>query len=498
MTAEPIHWNTLQTVENGKRHHRITARRWVAYRKLTGKWGLLDTTVQPDRTVTKFAADIQFPTTAQGWTELVFNSSFSPKRKLYDRLGANHEPEFLLDVSALTDHNVAGVVGFDGNPNWMGYPNAWDGVDLIYQVDQQAACRLKKLVRIHSEPSGTSKFLSYKFLLRSDQAKIYIGRDRKTRPWDGRPGASSELYHRDAWVARTQKTTDSQIRGTTIETPVCWYTKQNGEVVREDVRVQFSVMQDRVTVVATKFIPRAMVQAAMAEGVPLFADTTFRTDDVGAVGSDHMAAWTGNDTYANVIAANGTEWSDSYMGYQNFFWISSSATANQYDRWNRGFTFFDTSALDGVVTAASLDLKSQGAADNFTIMSAINVYGCSSTGTTSGAASDYQTIETTPFSTEKPWFIPGGYSTWTYNSDGMNAIDVDGFSRFSIGSSTYDYDGADLGLLWAANRDAYQGIYLSEVAGDQGPKLDVTTEPAPPAGGGYRLPGAGFRVGLGL
>jgi hypothetical protein len=350
----PVSWNTdLTVLPNGKNNYSISCRRWKNYRKQSGDWAKIDTSIQPDRTISKFSLDAQFPVNVQGWANLVFNSSFSPRVKLFDNIGNNHEPDFLLDITAETQHNSARVVGFDDNPSWMGYPNAWDGVDLIYEINQNTACKLKKLLRINSEPLGTSDFIEYTFLLKSSHAKIFIGKNRKTRPWDGSPGKSAELHHNDAWVSRSTASDDSEIRGSAIEIPRCWYTKKNGDVVSENVKVRFSILEDRVTVRAKKFIPRAMIQAAMAEGVPLFADTTFRTDDVGAVGSDHASYWTGNDTWTNARGANGTAWSDSFNGWFNCL-ISSSTTTDQFDDIRRLFFFFDTSALSGTVTDTDL------------------------------------------------------------------------------------------------------------------------------------------------
>ena len=476
----PVSWNTDELVlEDGRRQYSISCRRWKNYRKQGSLWQKIDAAVQSDRTVSKFSYDVQFPANVQDWTGLVFNSMFSPKVKVEDQIGNNSEPDFLLDVTAETEHNVAGVVGFEDNPNWMGYPRAWDEADLIYEINHNKSCQLKKLLRINSEPSGSDEFIPYNFLMRSSHAKIFMGENREIRPWDGSPGAIAELNGADAWVSRSTASDDSEIRGSTIETPRCWYTKTNGEMVSSNVKVTFSVQSDGITVRATKHIPRSMIQAAMVEGVPLFADTTFRTDDVGAVGSDHIAAWTGNDTWTNAVNANGTESSTSYGGYQNAWWLSTSTTTNQWDRINRGFTFFDTSALTGSVTDASLTLYGHGASDGFSpyMLGHTNIFGSSSTGTTSEANSDYETAQTTAFSTAKAWFLSGSH-VWTFNASGRTAIDVAGFSRFSIMNSDDDIAGSE--MAWQSGRDAFWQIRLSEYTGDYGPQLDVTTVPPPP------------------
>jgi hypothetical protein len=213
-----------------------------------------------------------------------------------------------------------------------------------------------------------------------------------------------------------------------------------------------------------------MVQAAMAEGVPLFADTTFRTDDVGAVGSDHASYWTGNATWATARGANGTAWNDSYFGWFNYM-ISMSTTTNQYDDIRRIFFFFDTSALSGSVTDADLVWIANGGADNIILLGDTNVYGSTSTGTTSGANSDFETFQTTPFATAISWF-PTGTETMVLNTSGKSNIDVDGFSRFCL---AFAHDIEDTEPNWSSGKEANMGVRFSEYTGDNGPQLVVTT-----------------------
>jgi len=473
----PVSWNTDELVlEDGRRQYSISCRRWKNYRKQGSLWQKIDAAVQSDRTVSKFSYDVQFPANVQDWTSLVFNSMFSPKRKLEDNIGNNSEPDFLLDVTAETDHNVAGVVGFEDNPNWMGYPLAWDGVDLIYEINHNKSCQLKKLLRINSEPSGSDEFIPYNFLMRSSHAKIYVGENREIRPWDGSPGATAELNGTDAWISRSTASDDSEIRGSTIETPRCWYTKTNGEMVSGNVKVTFSVQSDGITVRATKFIPRSMVQAAMAEGVPLFADTTFRTDDVGAVGSDHSAAWVGgSDSWTNAVNQTGTTSLDQYFGRINIFWHSTTTVSANYDRIERGFTFFDTSALSGTVTDGTLTVYGAGFDGDSTVWlsGSVNVFSSTSSGTTSPANSDFETTGSTQFSSDLSWYAGGGSKAFTLNASGKSQIDVDGFSRFSVRNSNHDLGGSE--PTWSSSKDAFYSIRTSEYAGDFGPQLDVTT-----------------------
>jgi hypothetical protein len=478
----PISWNTdKQVLEDGRRNYKVSCRRWKNYRKQGSLWQKIDAAVQPDRTVSKFSYDVQFPTNAQDWTSLVFNSMFSPKVKLEDNIGNNSEPDFLLDVAAETQHNVAGVVGFEDNPNWMGYPLAWDGVDLIYEINHNKSCQLKKLLRINSEPSGSDEFIPYNFLMRSSHAKIFIGENREIRPWDGSPGDTSELNGTDAWISRSTASDDSEIRGATIETPRCWYTKTNGDVVSENVKVTFFIQPDGITVRATKLIPRSMVQAAMAEGVPLFADTTFRTDDVGAVGSDHASYWTGNATWATARGANGTASSDAYNGYFNCM-VSTSVTTNQYDDIRRMFMFFDTSALSDTVTDADFNFYDHGGHGNELSLASTNLYGSTSTGTTDKANSDYETFQTTPLATSLAIgsVVTLSWNTYTLNTAGKSYIDTSGFSRFCM---AWTEDIEDSEPTWISNQTSYLNIRFSEYSYyspsiDYGPQLDVTTSAA--------------------
>ena len=475
MALEPHYINADRELLPNNRVRNVFSVAPVNYTKQGDSWHKIDTSIGGDRTVTKFPASVEFPSSSQGWTNLSFDSGFSIRRKtLLDGDGTNAEPDFEMSLSVETDHNVTGVIGQDGDGSRITYADAWDGADLILGAKRGKSTRIEKLVRINSMPSGSSEFVTYSFRLRSSQARIWVGENYDQRPWDGSAGRTAELLGGSAFVARS----DSEIRGAILDTPSCWYTSDDGQIVREPVRVTFEIQSDLETVVATKHVPRSMIASAVAAGVPLYTDATFKTDDPGATGTDHVAYWSGADTFANAKAASGTGWSDQYMGYENAWWISSGGTSSYWDRIQRCFIFFDTSAASGTVTDAEIDVHYHGASDNFTLFSGTNIYGSTSTGTTSGAASDYQTAQSTAFSSAIAWPGTAGWNTFTLNASGLAACDVDGYSRFCLASVK------DLGAsppTWSANKDAYWQIRFDEYAGDYGPRLDLTTvEPSLP------------------
>lgn len=468
-----ISWNTdRETLPDGKLRHEISCRRWKNFRKPGGKWEKIYATIPENRSVSKFPVSVQFPKTAQGWANFVFDSDYSVQRKIEEGNDSNSEPEFIMDVQVESQHNVAGIVGLEGNPDQIIYPDAWNGSDLIYEVNRNSSASVKKLVRINSEPPGDSEFIEYSFLMSSPHARVMVGRNRSTRPWAGIPGDSSRLKGGRAFIARN----DSEIRGASLQEPRCWYTRPDGTVVHQDVEVSFRILSNGETVRATKRIPRSMVKAAMSEGVPLWTDAVYRTDDSGATGSDHASYWTGNDTWANARGANGTAWSDHYFGWFNYL-ISMSTTENQYDDIRRMFFFWDTSAASGTVTSADIQVYGHGAADAIFMLSGSNFYGTTSTGTTSGANSDYQTVQTTPLATEVMW-VPttSGFETYTLNASGEAEIDVDGFSRFCLAFS-HDIENFEP-AMWTSGATTNFDVRLSEYAGDFGPRLTVTTEGA--------------------
>jgi len=73
-------------------------------------WRIITPEIQSDLSVTAFPGNVQFPTSSQGLTSMVFDSAFSMKRHIDERNGNNSEPEFALELQVESQHNITGTL----------------------------------------------------------------------------------------------------------------------------------------------------------------------------------------------------------------------------------------------------------------------------------------------------------------------------------------------------------------------------------------------------
>jgi len=447
---------------------------WRNFRK-QGVWTSIDERILPDFTVSSFPASADFAKSSQEWSDFVFDSSYSIKRAIEDpvSLGFNAEPNFSLSLCVETERNIEGFID-ENHPSSIIYKNAWNGADLVLGIWRGLSTRIEKVVHIREVPSGDEEYVKYSFLLRSSNAKAWVGGSEGIRPWDGKTTASVDLYNTQAFVSLG----DSKIRGVLIKNPVCWWYDEQGEIIRHNIKVNFELLSDGETVRCTKFIPRQLILNAFSDGSYLRTDITFVPDADPETKS--MDFWTqrsvAGQTWTQLSTGNGNGASASNTS--GYIRMRSDTTTNRFNLLNRANFFFDTSSLSGLVTSCLLKYYIFSSSNPSPFWSSsLNIYGSSSTNTTVPTTSDFQAVQSTPLATEitSGSVNSAGYNTFTMNAAGRAAVNTSGLSRFVSILSTYDLDVAT--PTWASNVTHFYRNYYAEQGSSFSPELEVTTVP---------------------
>jgi len=467
-------WNAFQESLGGGRKRTQLHGKHVAYRKLgaTG-WSTIDPTIQRDFSCSSFAANVQFPTSSQGTSTLLFDAAFSMKRHIEEKNGNNAEPGFEVELVVGTQHNVDGHID-EVNPSLIRYTNAWDTADLCLGLEFGRSTRIQHLVEIKSMPSGDGPTVEYDFFLTSSTAKIFGGPKLDKRPWDGKPGGRTELNGTAAFVARG----DSQLRGMMLKPPVAWYFK-DGEKISTPVRVSFTITKLQ-EVKATKHIPRTLIGEALAAGSSLFTDATFYPDASPETSS--VDGYTGNSnvygSWSGLMAASATLVLDDVT---TLVQTIRDGGADVYRDFNRPITLFDTSSIgaDQTVTAATQELtvSSANAGTSWDGIN-LNVYGISPASNTAIVTADHLTISRTPaLSAGDAWGAlrttgSGAVASFVFNASGLAAIDTTGISKFAI---AWEYEESDTTPAIDMSSTTGPIWHSAEAAGTANdPKLIVT------------------------
>lgn len=467
----PFSWNADRELILPGQHRSQIGVGWRNY--LDTEWKVINTNVQPDKTITAFPGNVSFPSSSQGWSNIVLDHKFSIKRTIDVGNNNNYEPELSMDLQVLTQHNVTGNI--DGS--WMVYPNAWDTADLMLGVELGRAARIKKIVKINSMPSGSGD-VEYQFNLRSSDAKVFAGPNFDIRPWAGSVGDLANVTS-PVFIAKG----DSVLRGALLKTPKCWWF-DNGEKVEHDITVSFVIQSDGETVLGTKYIPRTYITQALAAGSSLYTDATFSPDaDPETNSADGRARRNGTESWSAKRDGVGLYFSDSSSAEKVH--ISMHSTTNNYDIMDRLFAWIDTSSIGSGQAVDSGDWAFTTSNINTgDIGMEVNLCGSTSSNVTSVAAADYQTASFSPlYSDTSITATSAGTFTrnsLTLNQDGRDAVNVTGLTRFCLGCSNYDF--ADIEPTWVSSGDQQLGVYMSEqgVAG-RDPELTVTHSAAGPA-----------------
>ena len=472
----PYGWNTDSLRLDSLRINNLISIGWRNFRKKGISWTPIDTSIESDFSVSSFPASIQFTKKSKGWSKLLFDSSFSIKRHIEEpnTEAFNSEPEFSMSLKVETDKNVSGRID-ENKPNSIIYENAWDGSNLRMGLWRGATTRIEKVVEILKEPQGSSEFIEYSFSIRFKGGKVSrkggLGKEVRL----GILGDALELEDERLFIPLR----DSQLRGTILNSPVCWWYDSEGEIVKRPIKIIFQSLGNNEIIRCTKYIPRIYIREALAAGSYLRTDATFTPDADPETSS--MDFWTqrsiANQTWTQLSTGNGTGASASNTS--GYIRMRSDTTTDRYNLLNRANFFFDTTSLSGLVTDSTLKFYIFSFADPNPPLwsSAINIYGSNSTNVTAPTITDFQAVQSTPLATaiSAGSLNTSGYNTFTLNTAGKASIDTAGLSRFVAILSTYDLDVST--PTWSSNKNHNYRNYYAEQGASFSPELEVTTTP---------------------
>ena len=154
--------------------------------------------------------------------------------------------------------------------------------------------------------------------------------------------------------------------------------------------------------------------------------------------------------------------------------IHSDSGTDDWQRMNRVPFLFDTSSLGGRVLSATLDFYVQtGVVSDF--MTMLNLYSVAPASNTALAAGDFDSVGTTAYSDtglDISMLSEDAYNQLTLNSDGRNAVDINGVTKLCLCSES-ERDNSDPG--WVPTSEDSATIRFAEFSGTSSdPKLIVT------------------------
>ena len=371
------------------------------------------------------------------------------------------------------------------------YYNAFgQGQNLIYGHWHGKVSRLEHVIEITEMPAGDSEYLTYDFYIQSNDATTFVGQNFDQRPWAGNSGDGATVQGFDVFLAKGDD--PATIRGAILRKPVCWWTNLDGTYTQKNVRVDVVIQPDGVTVKATKYILRADIAEALAQGSVYKADVTFSSDTHPETSSvDGYTATDGTSVVWSSLytRAAATVNDNAYTGILQIIPYDSGYGANLH----RGIYLFDSSSLDGShqVDSASLKLvKISGFANGNEIAGfnteAANIYSSNPSSNTALATGDHATCGTTKYCdtgftiNQLNALSDGASTTFDFNASGRAAIALDGISKFSF---RFEKDAAGTSMPSLVGYKP-EGYYLgfSDYSGTTyDPVLTVTTSAAGPA-----------------
>jgi hypothetical protein len=461
----PHFWNT-DKIQVGRNKIRYTIGSGMRnFRKAGASWNRINTSIESDLSSINFPAEVQIGQSSQDWHETLFNSSFS-MRRYHNLKEENHpEPAIAMRFQVETQHNVLGSIE-DGFPSQVRYRNAWDGADLRIGLWHGMSARIEKVIEVHTEPSGNSDFVKYDFNIQLKRASLFQRGLRFIQP-----GQQKYLKGDSIFVSQD----DSELRGFVLRRPVCWWYK-DGELVRHNVKIIIKYDLNGELLQLTKFIPRILIQQAIADGSFLRTDTVFQPD--ADPETDSMDFWTqrsaATQTWSQLWQGNGTGASASQtLGYIR---IRSDTTSNTYNLMNRCNQLFETSSLTGVADTGTLKVRISTKADPSSYWTSdLGLFGTTTTNTTAPVIGDFQLAGTTSYATAIAYGSVSTtvYNTFTLNTAGLAAVDTAGMSKFVTALSTYDLGGST--PTWYTNNNHNYRQWQAEQGTLYAPELEVTT-----------------------
>jgi hypothetical protein len=345
--------------------------------------------------------------------------------------------------------------------------------------------RLEHVIEITEMPAGDSEYLTYDFYIQSSDATTFVGQNFDQRPWAGNSGDGATVQGFDVFLAKGDD--PATIRGAILRKPVCWWTNLDGTYTQKNVRVDVVIQPDGVTVKATKYILRADIAEALAQGSVYRADVTFSPDPNPE--STSVDGYTGNSnvygSWSGLMASSASLVLDSGTTLPQTI---RSGGVDNYRDFNRPITLFDTSSIgaDQVVTAATqaLTISSVNAGTSWDSVN-LNIYGISPASNTAIVTADHLTISRTPrLSAGVQWgglrtTGSGAVASFVFDATGRATVNTTGISKYAV---AWEYEESD--TTPAIDMSGTTGpIWHSSEAGGTAndPLLTITASAAGPA-----------------
>lgn len=215
--------------------------------------------------------------------------------------------------------------------------------------------------------------------------------------------------------------------------------------------------------------------------IPALSDATSTTVD-GAV----CRIASGGEAWATIRAGNGTHTTTPTYGImQLLFTVEPSESPTNFTQLNRILMIFTTSSLTGLeLTGAWLLLKYQTRYDYNNAAPTVTVYGVTSTTSdTVLSAGDFQTINTTAYSSAYTWasILSAGH-IFSFNATGLAAVNKTGLSKFALRYTLDTGDTAPSPIV--STQTTSISFKTSKAALEDWPRLYVTTVSGGGSGGG--------------
>jgi hypothetical protein len=465
MSFVPIFWNT-ETQQNLENKTSKIYGSHIAYKKQGYDWTSISNDVQTDLSVSTFAGNVQFPTTAQGWMDICFNSEYSAKRQITEGNWSNTEDEFNMRMRTDTPTNSVGIIHPD-KPWQVIYYNAFgQGVNLIYGVWRARQCRVEHVIEITEMPAGDSEYITYDFYVESTDATAFIGNNYNERPWDGNVGDSATVDGFSVFIAKGDDFNTP--RGSVLRTPACWWTNLDGTFTKKDVKIDFEIQPDGITIKATKYVKRSDIAEALAQGSVYRADATFSPDaNPETTSVDGLAADANNNlTWANLLLEAGSYSASSSA--TEVLGVGAKTTTNFYEYYKHLFFLFDTSSIGAgqQVDSATLRLWFDNQRSLGSLGLSSQLYSSSPGSNTQIVNGDYMALGSTPLTDSARDMESESFDvteiTQTLNSAGRNNIDMEGVTKMGLGVTVAHEGGSP---TWNSGHEAKISVNMSESSG---------------------------------
>jgi len=404
----PLTWNAdSQLVAPGQTRATIWGK-WHNFMSPSG-WERIDLSIREAGgvfSVSKAPYSIDVPVLANAWSVIQSTNT-------YDIWQKRSMPDGAVGIQKRypTASPVAGIITAAGILFAGAFPSL--NADRLVQLHEQ---EVRDLIVFNSEPPGRGPVeVPIEISPEELPALKSVGRGRPAEEVDFRGNVD---------IDKGLSFASGEFRGVKIKAPRVW----NSAGKREPIKLR--LRQDGSRLVGVKVIPRSFLAAAT---YPVYADTTstfYPDPHVENTCIDGYVLRTLEGTWASHQAGDGID-ADSES---NLLTIIIATTATQWSTFRREILLFDTSAIpvDSTINSASLKAFADSKQDSFS--DSLTVVASAPASNVSLAASDYQTVGSTAFSSAKTIasVTTSAYNTFALNATGVAAIAMGGITKLAL------------------------------------------------------------------